>query len=39
MDEWTGEPDHRQVGELRNALRSTAPRLVERLAELGTFSS
>jgi N-formylglutamate deformylase len=33
MDEWTGEPDGRQLQELRHALQSTAPRLLQRLAQ------
>jgi N-formylglutamate deformylase len=35
MDEWSGEQEVRQVEELKFALRSTTPRLLERLAELG----
>jgi N-formylglutamate deformylase len=33
MDEWSGESDSRQLHQLRNALKSTAPRLLEWLSE------
>jgi hypothetical protein len=34
MDEWTGELDNHQLQELKKALESTAPRLLQCLAEL-----
>jgi len=34
MNEWTGEVDRRQLGELKGALQSTLPRLLETLDQL-----
>ena len=30
-DEWTGEPDRKQLDEIRLALKSTVPRVLETL--------
>jgi N-formylglutamate deformylase len=40
MNEWTGDVDRGQLKELQNALKSTAPRLLQILTELqhGAFS-
>jgi N-formylglutamate deformylase len=35
MDEWSGEADGRQLHKIGNALKATAPRLLEQLARLG----
>ncbi|MGE0282951.1 MAG: N-formylglutamate amidohydrolase [Rhizobiaceae bacterium] len=34
MDEWTGQPDHAAIGELRRALTSTVPVLEQALRDL-----
>ena len=32
MDEWTGEPDHREIESIGRALAATVPALLEELA-------
>jgi N-formylglutamate deformylase len=39
MDEWTGEADRGQLAELRTALQSTAPRLLQVLSNLENEAS
>ena len=34
MDEWSGTPDHRLVGAIRDALRATVPSVLEALRQL-----
>jgi N-formylglutamate deformylase len=34
MDEWTGEPDHKTIGMLREALKTTVPGVLEELEKL-----
>ena len=34
MDEWSGEPDHRQLNEILLALKSTVPGVLEELEKL-----
>lgn len=35
MDEWTGKPDNEQIEEIRSALQSTVPGVLEELKKLG----
>jgi len=39
MDEWTGQVDRRQLAELKRALASTLPQMLERLDELNRRAS
>jgi N-formylglutamate amidohydrolase len=38
MDEWTGEVDREQLAELRSALESTAPGLIQILSQFGAVN-